>query len=192
MSKKFTTKHVSVEWKFDLSKVLRDNFSNRQWSDLSESVVNNLILRKIDKGLSPVNGVRAFQKYKDPKKYPGDKKASNKPNLTLTGTMLSYYESRPGKEPMSLTIGIHDDAPEIERFKADVHNNGTQGKNFNRIPKDSKSRKDQSKEKATAKGIPARPFVPKKDQTYTRDIILEIRKLFAYCLKQAINRGKNK
>lgn len=192
MSKKFTSKHVSVEWKFDLSKVLRDNFSNRQWSDLSESVVNNLILRKIDKGLSPVNGVRAFQKYKDPKKYPGDQKPSNKPNLTLSGSMLSHYEARPGKEPMSLKIGIHADAPAKELVKARANNEGTQGKALNHIPKTALSRKAQGQAKAVTSGIPARPFVPKKDQTYTRDIILEIRKLFAYCLKQAINRGKNK
>lgn len=194
MSKKFTHKNVSVEWKFDLKKTLRDNFSNRQWADLSESVVNNLILRKIEKGLSPVNGVRMFQKYKNPKKYPADLKQNNKPNLTLTGSMLLYYSTKPSNNEMEITIGMQD-APEEEIVKAIANNRGTQSgkdKVASSVKKSSRDRKLQQAAAAIAKGIPARPFIPLKNQTYTRDIILEIRKLFAYCLNQAINRGRNK
>ena len=194
MSKKFKSKNVEVEWAFDLNKTLRDNFSNKEWSDLSESIVNGVILRKIDKGLSPVNGVRMYAKYKDPKKYPGDRKPSNKPNLTLTGEMLSYYKSNPGSEPMSISLGLHSGTPDDVMTRAKANNQGTQKiksetpsqENISKRSKKNSIRKQQKE----LKGIPARPFIPVKGQTYTRDIILEIRKLFAYCLNQAIKRGR--
>lgn len=192
MSKKYVGKNVSVEWKFDLSKTLRENFSNRQWAKLSEEVVKNMILEKIDKGLSPVNGERMFQKYKDPKRYPGNKKSSNKPNLRLSGDMLGTYTTKAGNENMSISFGIFDSE---QKIKAKANNEGTQGAKSalsNKIARNSRDRKLQRVAKSIAKGIPSRPFIPLKGQNFTRDIVLEIRKLFAYCLNQAINRGKNK
>ena len=195
MSRKFTTKNVSVEWKFDLKRTLLENFSNRQWASMSQNVVKQMILTKIEKGISPVEGVRMFQKYKDPSRYPGDLKQSNKPNLKLEGTMLSYYESRPGTDPMEIVIGIHKDAPPKELIKVEANNQGTQNaksQTASAIARGTRDRKLQRIAASTAKGIPARPFIPNKNQSFTKDIMLEIRKLFAYCLNQAINRGKNK
>lgn len=190
MSKKYTSKNIDVTWAFDLKKKLRDNFSNKEWANLTNYVVDQMILKKIDKGLSPVNGERMFQKYKNPKIYPGDQKQNNKPNLTLTGKMLSYYESRPTNNEMQITIGIHKDAPKEQLTKAVANNQGTQGSLVNQISKQTKDKKLKSKVKAAAKGIPARPFIPLKGQTFTRDIVLEVRKLFAYCLDKAIKKGK--
>lgn len=46
----------------------------------------------IQGGTSPVNG-KAFPKYKNPKKYPGKRKASRPVNLTLTGQMLDSLKN---------------------------------------------------------------------------------------------------
>lgn len=200
--KTFKGKNISIEWRFNFDQKVKNNFSNRQFATLLEDIINRNVLRKIDKGLSPVDGVRMFKKYKDPKSYPGDLKQSNKPNLTLTGNMLSNYVAKQGEEQMTATMGIHSDAPEIEKVKAVAHNYGTQGnttnaalkkKNIFKNTKNKSLRRAAKKAVADAqKGIPARPFVPKKGEIFTRDIMLEIRKAFAYCLNQAINRGKNK
>ena len=190
--KKYTDKNISVTWAFDLSKTLRDNFSNKQWASLTQYVVDQMILTKIDKGLSPVNGERMFQKYKNPKQYPGALKQNNKPNLALTGNMLSYYNAREGKEPMEVIVGIPKDAPQKEITKAIANNQGTQSLLANKVTSNTKNRKLKSQVKASTKGIPARPFIPLKGQSFTRDIILEVRKYFAYCLDIAIKKGLNK
>jgi len=130
-----------------------------------------MILTSIDKGLSPVAKKRKFDRYSKPYvqrlKAEGSKPASPA-NLTVTGSMLSYYESRPGVDQMTITLGIHSDAPEIEKIKAKAHNLGTKT------------------------NIPERRHTPLKGEAYTAQITLAIRKLFSYCLNQAINRGRNK
>ncbi len=192
MTKKYNGKNISVEWKFDLNEVLRNNFSNKEWADQSQYVVDQMILTKIDRGISPVNGVRTFQKYKNPERYPGNKKQNNKPNLALTGSMLSHYDARPGNEQMTITLGIHKDAPKEELIKAVANNEGTQSSLTGALAKSSKDKKLIKKVKQASKGIPARPFIPLKAQSFTRDITLAVRKYFAYCLDKAIKKGIKK
>lgn len=187
--KKYSDKNVSVTWAFDLKKTLTDNFSNEQWADLSNKVVEDIIKPKIDKGLSPVQGERMFQKYKNPKQYPADQKQNNKPNLKLTGQMLYHYNARAGTNPMEIHIGIPKDSGEEVLTKAVANNQGTQSGLVNKISKQTKDRKLKAKVKAASKGIPARPFIPLKGQSFTRDIILEVRKHLATILDKAIKKG---
>lgn len=192
---KKTFKNVTVEWNFDFDKKIRDNFSNRQFAEHLNYTIDRLIKPKIEKGLSPVKGERAFQKYKNPKQYPAGQKPSNKPNLKLTGEMLYNYIAKEGKDVMSATVGIHSDAGDEVVTRAKANNFGTQsGKQAlaGSIASSTKDKKLKHAAKSIAKGIPARPFIPQDNQSFTADIILEIRKVFAYCLNQAINRGKNK
>jgi len=172
--KKFTSKTLDVTWAYDLKKTLQDNFSNRQWAKLSQYVVDQQILKDLSKGNSPVNKARRLANYSEryTKAIKGSLgKENNKSvrpvNLTLTGSMLSNYDARPGEDTFEITLGIHSDAPEFDRLKASVHNTGN-------------------------KTTPRRPFVPLAGESFTRKITLEIRKLFAYCLDQAINRRKNR
>lgn len=213
--KKATYGNITIEWRFKLKEQVRDNFSNRQWADLTQKIVDGSIKRLIDKGLSPVSGQRMFQKYKNPEKYPGDLKSQNKPNLRLTGSLLSNYSARASTDPLSITMGVHSDAPELDLIKAKANNEGTETaesiqarkvlKAFKRYSKDysDMSRQQMLEERrrvsrikkgarAALKGIVARRFVPLRNETYTRQILLEIRKAFAYCLKQALERGRNK
>lgn len=192
MSKKYDGKNVSVEWKFDLNKTLRENFSNRQWSDLVNKIVVDKIKPLIASGLSPVEGERMFQKYKNPEKYPGKLKASNKPNLKLSGEMLYNYVAKPGDEDMTVTIGIHKDSGEDVLTRAKANNEGTQGSAQTKIASSTKDRKLKAQIKAASKGIPARPFIPVKGKSYTRAIVLEIRKALGIVLSNAIKKGKQK
>jgi hypothetical protein len=202
--KKNIGKNISIEWKFKLKDQIKNNFSNRQWADLTQQIINNKILRLIDKGLSPVEGQRMFQKYKNPEKYPGDLKSQNKPNLALTGSMLSNYDARPTGQEMTISLGIHRDTNELDRIKAKANNEGTETSSSkaarqylkllkNKSSGDNKLRKAVKENlRSQFKGIVARRFVPIAGETYTRQILLEIRKAFAYCLKQALQRGRNK
>lgn len=172
MRRKIETKYLSVEWGFSLKNTLQQNFSNRQWAKLSENVISQDILPLVTRGVSPVAGGRKLVKYSERYKtaikkglLPG--KTVSPVSLTLTGSMLSNYKSKAGEDTFSISVGIHKDAPDFDRLKAEVHNNGNEK-------------------------TPRRPFVPLAGEQFTRKITLEIRKLFAYCLDQALNRRKAK
>lgn len=202
--KKFQSKNITIEWRFKLKDKIRENFSNRQWADLTQKIVDTSIKRLIDKGLSPVQSQRMYQKYKNPEKYPGDLKSPNKPNLRLSGSMLSNYQAKATGEQMAISLGIHQDVNEEDRIKAKANNEGTEtsaskaARQYLKLLKkkssgDNKLRKAVKKSlRAEFKGIVARRFVPLAGETFTRQILLEIRKAFAYCLKQALQRGRNK
>lgn len=202
--KKASVGRVSIEWRFKLKEQVRNNFSNRQWADLTQKIVDGSIKRLIDKGLSPVAGQRMFQKYKNPEKYPGDLKSPNKPNLRLTGSLLSNYTARASTDALEITMGIHSDAPELDLIKAKANNEGTESsasrgaRSYLKLLKGRSSGSNKTRKavkeslRAQFSGIVARRFVPLKNETYTRQILLEIRKAFAYCLKQALERGRNK
>jgi hypothetical protein len=145
-----------------------------------------------------------YQKYKNPEKYPGDLKSSNKPNLRLSGSMLSNYQAKATGDQMAISLGIHQDVNEEDRIKAKANNEGTEtsaskaARQYLKLLKkkssgDNKLRKAVKESlRAEFKGIVARRFVPLAGETFTRQILLEIRKAFAYCLKQALQRGRNK
>jgi len=224
--KKFTSKTLDVTWAYDLKKTLQDNFSNRQWAKLSQYVVDQQILKNLDKGNSPVEGARRLTEYSESYKKAikgglGQEtgKSIRPVNLTLTGSMLSHYDARPGQDTFEITLGIHDDAPALDKIKAEVHNTGTESSDSSMARTNLKAVQERNKKakkiirnltgkrkKAgqallkererlageAIKGTPRRPFVPLAGESYTRKITLEIRKLFAYCLDQAINRRKNR
>lgn len=73
-------------------------------------------------GTSPVLGVRRFDAYKDPKKYPGDKKNQRPVNLELSGDMLNAITYKVLKD--GIRIGIWD---EEQRQKANTHMQGLNG-----------------------------------------------------------------
>lgn len=171
--KKFTFKNISFDWKYDFKKHIRDEFNNKEWADKVQNVIDLSILKRMNSGLSPVKGHRNYAKYKDKDKYPGDLKPSNKPNLYLTGKLYGAYKAKPRSTPMEVSIGIHPDETEEIKIIAKANNIGTQN----------------SKGEVA---IAARRFVPLKGESYATQIVLEIRKLFATVLGNAIKRGRNK
>ncbi len=167
MTKKFIGKGLSVEWSYSLKEKVSKEFSNRQLQDVVQSTIIPMIKDSIAKGLSPVEGKRMFDKYKDPKKYPAKMKQSNKPNLFLSGDMLAEYKSWASKDPMGVFVGIHDSTDEEIKIRALANNNGTEH-------------------------IPARRFIPWAGENFIRKITLETKKIFAEALGQALKRGRNK
>lgn len=170
IKRRIETKETVIEYNITLDDVLKST-SKRELENKLNYVIEQTILPTIDKGLSPVAGERMFAKYKNPKQYPGDRKQSNKPNLTLTGEMLSWYEAKSSpNEPNTATMGIHKDAPDKVKMLADVHNNGTRS------------------------DIAMRPFIPKekKGERFTAKIERGIRAAFSYVLSRALADALNK
>lgn len=168
----FQDKGVKITWYNKLPELLK-SASSRELQNQLQEVVDKQILPLIDKGLSPVQGARTLAKYADKKKYPGKKKQSNKPNLKLTGEMLSQYKAKGYGRGGSLsgTMGIHSDASQRARLLAGVHNYGVQSKN-----------------------IAMRPFIPKNSQgeTFNAKITNAIRKAFRYVLGRALKNNKGR
>lgn len=82
-------------------------------------LITDQMRASLEAGISPVKGVRRFEKYKNPKKYPGKLKSKLPVNLKLEGDMynaLTYWSSR-GR----LVIGFKD---KDEAEKAKAHNEG--------------------------------------------------------------------
>lgn len=130
-----------------------------------QKVIDTEIKPSIAKGISPVRGKRNLAKYKNPAKYPGDVKQSNKPNLNLSGEMLSEYVARPA-DGIAVTIGIHKDAPEDIRIRANANQFGT-----------------------TSGGevaIAARPFMISEGEEFNSQISVAIRKAFVSVITKAL------
>lgn len=143
----------------------------KQMASEMQKIINSEIKPTIAKGISPVKGMRNFPKYKDKNKYPGDKKQSNKPNLNLTGEMLKEYKAKAHADHVS--VGIHSDASEFVQTKAKANNFGT-------------------KTKDGREAIPARPFVPVKQQFFNAKINIAIRDAFARVLWKVTKSLKGK
>lgn len=172
MAKKtlLNNQQIKIEWTSKFSDLVK-GVSERELANELNKIVLQEILPLIDKGLSPVAGQRTFAKYKNPKKYPGDLKPSNKPNLRLTGEMLQNYRAKAqNRDGLSGTIGIHKDASQRSKLLSRVHNTGEN------------------------KNIPMRPFIPKQSQgeTFTAKITRSIRQAFGYVLSRALNNDKGR
>lgn len=83
---------VTVDFS-DIRDILRKIGDPEVLSEVGQSIVTDA-KAQILKGQSPVAGHGPFQKYKDPKKYPGGKKPSRPVNLKLTGEMLNDFTFR--------------------------------------------------------------------------------------------------
>jgi hypothetical protein len=108
---------VRVELK-EIKKLLNDSNLkvNTKVAAATGDLIVKLMLEKIAKGLSPIEGKPRFPGYKDPKKYPGSKQVKedfpdkrNRPvNLTLSGKFLSGLKSKVSPVRGQITIGFFD------------------------------------------------------------------------------------
>lgn len=152
---------VSSKYRAVMTNKLKQVVDAQFVQDMQRDVVDGEIKRLIAAGVSPVDGYegRRFAGYKDPKKYPGDKKAKRPANLELTGAMLSFYKAVrvTGRR---LTLGIATAAPEDVKVRAVANNLGT------------------TKEDGTS-AIRARRFVPIKGETFRISVLRKIKNLYA-------------
>lgn len=159
---------LDLEFNIDWSRDVDAKINNDRLRDELQQVIDKNILPTIDRGLSPVKGWRMFRKYKDKDRYPGDLKQSNKPNLFLSGDMLSWYDATrvpgPGRE---FYMGINPSAPREILVRAKANNEGTEG---------------------TGGGIAARRFVPIDGESFTSEIVLAIRAAFAKVISEVLKK----
>lgn len=168
MSKKSVTFTFKPNDLANLERLISGDDMEREF----QRVIENEIKPSIARGISPVRGKRNFSKYKDAKKYPGDRKQSNKPNLELSGEMLKEYVARKS-DGISVTIGIHGDAPEDILIRANANQNGT-----------------MTKEGEIA--IAARPFMIKDGEEFNSKISIAIRKAFVSVITKALKSMKGR
>lgn len=110
---------VTVSTNFQLTEMVdgfvTDDLANEIGETLKEGVVDAL-----SKGISPVEGARRFEKYKDPDIYPGKKKPKRPVNLYLSGALYSSFSFfRRGSQ---VVFGIFD--KKVAEY-AEAHQEGT-------------------------------------------------------------------
>jgi hypothetical protein len=167
MAKSKRPVHVNLD---SLRATLRDfGASDRELDVAMQKIVDETIVPTIRRGLSPVRGARNLAKYKNPAKYPGDRKPKGKPNLTLTGKMLEWYRAtRDGaaKGKARFLLGISGRAPADVLVRAKANNEGTDA------------------------GVPSRPFIPNFDrgEEYSVTITSAFKRAFADAVKRALGK----
>lgn len=124
---------------------------------------------QISKGISPIKGNGRFPRYKNPKRYPGDKKPRTPVNLNLSGAFmdsLTYkvYDARTGKG-------------------TEIFYNG----------EDSNGVSNQDKEQGHrdgANGQPKRPTLPSKSrgETFSARLIRIVRDIYNEAISSIVKR----
>lgn len=104
---------------------LKKPIDKRTAESLGTQVV--IQMRKlIAAGISPIKSVGRFPRYKNPKRYPGDRKAKSPVNLKLSGDFLDALqpEVSPGPAGYQVTIGYEG---KREELKEQGHREGANG-----------------------------------------------------------------
>lgn len=202
---------LNIKWNINIKEeIMKSDRISKEWAASAQKVIKDIIIPLMNNGVSPVDGKRMFDKYKDPKKYPAAIKSSNKPNLRLTGKLYSNYKAAPVKEKeVGILMGIQGGGDKL-RVYAEANNIGTQDaksksmkaklKTLQSIkPSSDASRETKSahkllknKYKSMIKGIPERRFIPILGEKYNTKIMLALREYLASILLRAINRNKEK
>lgn len=138
--------------------------------DIQREVVDGEIKRMIAAGTSPVRSVeggRRFKGYKDPAKYPADRKAKRPVSLWLSGEMLSWYRSTV-ISGIRISLGIPTNAPAEVKIRAEANNIGT----------------------TNSKGevaIAARRFVPLAGEEFATSVMRKLKNLYAKRIKELLS-----
>lgn len=161
---------VSSKFRATIASKLNKVVDAKFVQDMQSEVVDGEIKRMIAAGVSPVDsyeGGRRFRGYKDPKKYPGTKKAKRPVSLYLSGVMLSFYKAV-RVSGRRLTLGIPTNAPEEVKVRAVANNVGTVSE-------------------SGAEAIPPRRFIPLKGETFRISVLRKIKNLYARRIKDLLS-----
>lgn len=112
---------MAVTVKFDGLKDMIRILSRRDVKQGAAEVIITESKKFITSGISPVQGQRRFEGYKNPKKYPAGQKSQRPVNMTLTGSMLAALTYRINAGT-AFSIGWFGGG--IEAKKAANHNAG--------------------------------------------------------------------
>ena len=149
---------------------LRKTVDSRFEANTQSEVVDGEMKRLIAAGTSPVQSVeggRRFKGYKNPDKYPADKKAKRPVSLFLSGAMLSWLKAVK-ISGTRISIGIPSYAPEEIKIRAEANNVGTV---------DSKGQV----------AIAARRFIPLRGETFAVSVMRKLKTLYAKRIKELLS-----
>lgn len=137
---------VKVPSRAELSKVINERaketvdraFRYASASEVESKVGIPFIKEMVDtiqRGISPINGAGRFERYKDPKKYPGKRKPQRPVNLTLTGRFLKDLGASASRNNTSHTLKIK----QTSAYAKQIEEANREGSKMNRpiIPLDS-------------------------------------------------------
>ncbi len=128
---------------------------------VNTDVVEAVIKPMISSGISPVRGHNRFAPYKNPDKYPGEKKNKRPVNLEMTGEMMRNFGASSSKNK-SIAIGILPNVDKGIRDRARGNNYGTEN------------------------GLSARRFFPGEGETWKVSVLLALREVFAERMKRLL------
>lgn len=139
---------LAVKKKADLSRLKKSTLDQVGKTIIAE------MLQRIGSGISPITGKR-FPAYKNPKRYPGNRKPKRPVNLFLTGDFLNNLKFRikTGKIPV-ITILF---SKKSEQIKELGHREG-------------------------AGGQPKRPIIPRGNESFTDGILVSMRRALSRLL----------
>lgn len=149
---------------------LRQTVDAKFEADMNDQVVGE-IKRLINAGVSPVQSVeggRRFVGYKNPDKYPAQRKAKRPVNLFLSGIMLSWYRAVK-ISGVRVSFGIPTNAPQEVKIRAEANNVGTT---------------NEDGEVAIA----ARRFVPLVGETFAISVLRKMKSLYAQRIKALLSK----
>lgn len=131
--------------------------------EIKEYIVDS-ILEYVSRAESPVTGGKWSDLSDDYKKKKAKISGSSDANMELYGDMLDDLGAE--FQGNTLVVGFGKDADELSKLKAENHNKFT-----------ARSKKKSKKTKKYK--VPERNFIPRKDQTFKRDIISGIKDILA-------------
>lgn len=114
---------VNVTTKFDIAELIAKFTDTKTGNEIGETVVGEA-KRMISEGQSPVRGYGRFERYKDPAKYPGNRKNQRPVNLEDTGDMLAGYDYQVLASDDTVKVGMVNGSADEKKI-AGYHNEGT-------------------------------------------------------------------
>ncbi len=155
----------TVKCKFDVMDAIRLGVLTPKWANKLGDTILNGIRRNVARGNSPVKGYGKFVPYKDPEKYPGNRKPASPVNLSLTDQMLGALGYKVKKDGIEFRF-----SSDLAKKKAETHNEGSQE------PK-----------------VPMRRFLPTGDgEVFTDDIQKEITKVMEQAFDETIKKSNSR
>lgn len=142
----------NIESKADVRRILNQNVLN----EIGQTILEEM-QASIEQGSSPIKGRGKFPRYKNPDKYPGDRKPHRPVNLYLTGQMLSSLRYSINKAKVAVRIFYANRKAQLKELG---HREG-------------------------ANGQPSRPTIPNDDEALNQTISKRVQELINQAVRQA-------
>lgn len=133
---------------------------NRKISKVAAETILQEMQSRIARGYSPIEGKGRFPKYKNPKKYPGDRKPKSPVNLYLSGKFLNQLRAQVSPVQGKILIGFWSDY----------------------------GKKLESGHREGVNKQPKRPIIPADGERFTRPIRELILKLYQKAVREYLSK----